>query len=955
MEKNSISKPNNKPDWILKNVLNPLVNGSGAIKVYDTLTGKNVPDLPVQKSKTGSLDWFAQTISQTAGAIVPFVVAGETLKLGMTELSTGLKLDAATASIITNESRCQIAGAGLYEALQKPGKGQTRLANAVGTMASFSVFEGGNKLANSLDLNKGYLNVIAKGATRTFTGAIGGFVNYGVSELLPNVTSNYHNSIDKAGTIDAMASGGLMNFALPQAQELFGRAFQTLGFKSNSVLDNKTGETTDNLAKIKGLSISEKITSDNDEIAKGLDTKLNAPEGLTQPLGATVSDKGINFAVYSPKATSMDLLLFHEASDKTPYQTIPMTKTGDVWHSFVNDLPQGSLYLYRASGEYNPSLDGTRFNVNKALLDPYAKAITGDYPLTNDVLGYDNSDPNNPNRDKTLSNINDFGVMPKAIAVKSDFDWENDKHPNIDMNDSIIYELNLRAFTNSDASLGPIKGTYKGLVAKIPYLKDLGVTAVELMPIFKFNRIDANRIDPVTGQQLIDSWGYNPTSHFAPEPRFATQDMGKEIDEFKGLVKEFHKNNMEVLLDVVFNHTAEGNEYGPTLNFKGLDNNSAYLLNPADKSQYIDHTGCGNTVNTNDPETLKYIISSLRYWVDEMHVDGFRFDEGPIFKYMPDNSQVADSPILQAIANDPVLSKVKLIAEPWSVDQYYLGNFYNKLWSEWNGIFRDTARQFVKSDAGQVGTLAQSVAGSPNMFNNSLGRYSVNFVTAHDGFTLNDLVSYDDKHNIENGQNNTDGIGNNYSWNCGFEGELKNSGLPEAQQKAIEDLRMKQIKNFLTLLMVSKGTPMLLYGDEIRRTAMGDNNAYDQRTLNNMPWQNLTDDPNAKIIHDFAKKLIEIRKAHNIGDVPQDGIIYHGTVPFKPDFSSDTRFLSWQVNPPNAKPLYMAFNSYWEPLNLELPPGNWKPLINTDSNPGDGISPQNISIAPRSAIVLEKQ
>ncbi len=953
MDKVNITQAKDKSDWVLKNVVNPFINGSGVVKVYDTITGKNDANLPVEKAKTGSFKWFTQTISQTTGAILPFVMAGEVFKLGMTEVSTGLKLDEATASILTNDSRCQIAGAGLYEAAQKPDKNQTRIANALGTMASFAVFEGGNKLSSAIDLNKGYLNVIARGSTRALTGAAGGFVNYSAATLLPDFTNNYKNTINMEGTIAAMASGGLMNVALPGLQKLAGVTFQKIGLSHDSVTDNQGNDRVTKLAKIKDLTRPQADVNVSDDLSKALGEQVMA--GSAEPLGATVLDNGINFAIYSHKAKSMDLLLFHNANDKAAYQTLPMVQTNGVWHSFVNDLPAGSLYLYSADGSYNPQLDGSRFNPNKALLDPYAKAITGDTPDSSDILGYDNSNPNNPNRDTLISNINDFGVMPKAIAVKDDFNWENDKHPSIAMNDSIIYELNLRSFTNADDSLGSIKGTYKGLVSKIPYLKDLGVTAVEIMPIFKFDRIDSNRVDPTTGQPLIDNWGYNPTSHFAPEPRFATENMGKEIDEFKGMVKEFHKNNMEVILDVVFNHTREGNQFGPTVNFKGLDNEDYYLLNPADKSQYIDHTGCGNTVNTNNPETLKYVIDSLRYWVDKMHVDGFRFDEAPIFKYMPDNTQMADSPVLQAIANDPVLSKVKLIAEPWSVDQYYLGNFYNKLWSEWNGNFRDTARQFVKSDPGQVGTLAQRIAGSPDMFNNNLGRYSVNFITAHDGFTLNDLVSYNFKHNIENGQNNTDGIDNNYSWNSGYEGELKDANIPDAQKQAIEALRMKQIKNFLTLLLVSKGTPMMVYGDEIRRTALGDNNAYDQRTLNNMPWQNLTDDPNAKIIHDFAKKLIEIRKAHNIGNVAQDGIIYHGTTPFHPDFSDDTRFLSWQLNPPSAKSMYVAFNSYWEPLNIQLPPGNWKPLINTDSNPGSGLAPQNISIAPRSAIVLEKQ
>ncbi|MGH9553456.1 MAG: alpha-amylase family glycosyl hydrolase, partial [Terriglobales bacterium] len=346
--------------------------------------------------------------------------------------------------------------------------------------------------------------------------------------------------------------------------------------------------------------------------------------------------------------------------------------------------------------------------------------------------------------------------MPRAVTVKGDFDWNGDRALNIPMSDSIIYEMNLRAFTGAAEDLPlNVRGTYRGLMSRIPYLSQLGITSVELMPIMEFDRSDWAQHDPITGEQLHNSWGYNTLAFQAPEAKFAADGhLGQQVTEFKSLIKELHNNNIEVILDVVFNHTREGSHLGPTFSFKGLDNNDYYLLMPGRPDLYLDKTGCGNTLNCNNPAVQKLILDTLRYWATDYHVDGFRFDLATIFKIDVDGMDKEKPPIIQAIENDPILSKLKLIAEPWGPEQYYLGRFSDKLWSEWNGSFRDTVRKFAKSDPGQAGTLADRIAGSPGWFAESKGRYSVNFVTAHDGFTMKDLVSYNEKHNEHNGEGN---------------------------------------------------------------------------------------------------------------------------------------------------------------------------------------------------------
>lgn len=982
-------------DWLANNVLHPLINGSGVIQIYDTFADKPVQLLHTDQAKTGSTGWAVQTLSQAAGAIVPFVIAGKLTGLGMGSLGERMGAEGMAGKFLASQSAAQILGAGAYEFLEKPMQGETRLGNTAGTMAAFAMFEGGNRFLNQSKsaFSSGIAKAGVVGLGRLSVGAAGGLVSYETS----NYVSGLFGQPSRAtldGAWQAMATGGFMNFALPTVQEgaskVINFARGVAGGNSAAIVDSQTdcspvkSSTTgrpklslvsrlsagvdlapgDRSAEPASADITRPAQATVEAEARSEQTAptSDAPQSSPEPLGATVTDKGINFAIKAPGATGMDLLLFRGVHDEQPSQILPLTQTGDVWHTSVDGLKAGQLYLYRAEGPYTPAVDGSRYNAEKGLIDPYAKAVSGDNPIDGSALGYDMSHPDDPNRTLTPSTVNDFSTMPKAIAIKDDFDWKGDVPPDIPMTDSIIYELNLRGFTAGDESLGNIRGTYRGLMAKIPYLKDLGITTVELMPIFKFDAMDSDRVNPITGERNSNAWGYNTTAFQAPEGRFAADgQLGQQVNEFKSMVQEFHNNNMEVVLDVVFNHTGEGNEYGPTINFRGLANNRYYLLNPEHPDQYIDHTGCGNTVSANDPATQQFILDSLRYWVQEMHVDGFRFDLATIFKYMPDGSQLEKTPIISAIENDPILSKVKLIAEPWGPHQYYMGRFSDILWDEWNDAFRDTVRKFVKSDTGQVGELADRVAGTSSLFNESEGRDSVNFVTAHDGFTANDLVSYDGKHNESNGEHNKDGSDNNSSWNSGYEGPVTDAPISDAEKAAITALRTRQMKNLISFLMLSRGTPMLLYGDEVRRTQMGNNNAYNQPKLNEFNWKSLQDNQD---MFRFVKGMIDLRKTHNIGRTSTDQIVWHGTEPGKPDFSDGTRFIAWQINPPGAKPLYMAFNAFWEPLEVQLPEGSWKQLVNTSAPTGQdvvkgdkvqAVSAPKITLPARSGVVFELQ
>ncbi len=703
--------------------------------------------------------------------------------------------------------------------------------------------------------------------------------------------------------------------------------------------------------------------------------------GEPELLGPTVKPDGINFAIHSQGATRMELLLFDNITDTRPAVVIPFSpvvnKTGDIWHIFVEGLPNRTIYNFRADGPYTPHKDGSRFNANKTLLDPYAPAVTGDFHWgPADAFGYDNSDPDAKDRHLVPSTVNNVEGAPRCVAYKSDFDWQGDRHPDIPIEESIIYEVNVRGFTRHHSSATDFEGTFRGFIEKIPYLKDLGVTAVELMPVMEFDRFDGPFRDPFNDERLANAWGYNTVAFFAPESHYAYWGkIGSQVDEFKMLVRELHKNHIEVILDVVFNHSREGNHFGPTLSFKGLDNNVWYMLNERPEF-YNDYTGCGNTINCNHPVVRRFILDCLRYWVTEMHVDGFRFDLAAIFAIDVDQQEKGKTPLIEEIENDPVLSRIKLIAEPWSIRQYRLGSFSDRRWAEWNGKFRDAVRQFVKGDLGVASELATRVAGSYDLFaptpdSERSPYHSINFVTCHDGFTMNDLVSYNEKHNERNGEDNRDGANDNHSWNHGIEG-------PTDDPK-IERLRIKQIKNFLTLLFLSQGTPMLLYGDEMRRTAFGNNNTVFQD--NRLNWINWKDLERHEEIYQFTKRIIAFRKQHQIIRrwrylTPEEtetpilrNITWHGVEPNKPDFSGTSRFLAWTLEALDIEerwdvPIYVASNAFWEPIEVELPDPEdrrWYRVVDTSLPEGEDILPQEeasflsedtYEVQPRSTIVL---
>ncbi len=714
----------------------------------------------------------------------------------------------------------------------------------------------------------------------------------------------------------------------------------------------------------------------------------NILAGSPEPLGPNVTPEGINFAVHSAGATRMELLLFDNIADQRPSLVIPLSpetnRTGDVWHVFVEGLPNKTLYNIRVDGAYTPQKDGSRFNPNKTLLDPYTPAITGDfYWQTGDALGYDNSEPEDADRHLRLSTVENLEGAPRCVAYKSDFDWEGDRHPDIPIEESIIYEVNVRGFTRDHSSESDFEGTYRGFIEKIPYLKELGITAVELMPIMEFDRFDGPFRDPLTGERLANAWGYNTVAFFAPESHYSYYGkLGSQVDEFKMLVRELHRQNIEVILDVVFNHTREGNHYGPTVSFKGLDNNIWYMLNERPQF-YNDYTGCGNTLNCNHPVVRKFILDCLRYWVTEYHIDGFRFDLAAVFAIDVDQKAKGKTPIIQEIESDPVLSRIKLIAEPWSISQYLLGSFSDRRWAEWNGKFRDSVRRFVKGDPGVTGELASRVAGSYDLFVTPEGErspyHSINFVTCHDGFTMNDLVSYNQKHNERNGEGNRDGANDNHSWNCGWEGPVDQADLPDARKQEIDDLRRKQIKNFLSILFLSQGTPMLLYGDEMRRTAGGDNNTVFQD--NHLNWINWEDTKRHAEILDFTRSIINFRKRHQIvrrwrymteeeSETPiLRNITWHGVKPGEADFSDSSRFLAWVLEAFETEergdvPIYFGCNAYWEPIEVELPDvenRRWYRVVDTSLPHGEDIVPDEqavflgdhtYEIQPRSSIVL---
>ncbi|MBW4481320.1 MAG: glycogen debranching protein GlgX [Tildeniella torsiva UHER 1998/13D] len=655
--------------------------------------------------------------------------------------------------------------------------------------------------------------------------------------------------------------------------------------------------------------------------------------GRPLPFGTTLVPGGVNFSIYSSYATDCTLVLFQK-HQKEPVAEIPFPdefRIGDVWTMTVFNLDYETVeYGYRMDGPLDIQA-GHWFNTDKILMDPYAKIIGG-----RDIWGEepDWSDP----------------YQHRSRLSFDDFDWESDRPLEVPPEDQIIYEMHVRGFTRHPSSevKENHRGTFAGIRAKIPYLKELGVNAIELMPVFEFDEFENSRRHPETGDLLMNYWGYSTVGFFAPKAGYAaTGKFGMQVDELKSLVKELHKNGIEVILDVVFNHTAEGNENGPYISYRGLDNKTYYMLTP--EGYYFNFSGCGNTLNCNNPVVRNLVLDCLRFWAAEYHIDGFRFDLASILGRDPWGAPLANPPLLEALAFDPILARCKLIAEAWDAGGLYqVGSFpaYGR-WAEWNGKYRDGIRKFLKGDAGRVGDMAQRLQGSPDLYAWA-GRgpaTSINFITAHDGFTLADLVSYNDKHNAANGEYNNDGGNDNDSWNCGAEGWTDDPG--------INALRQRQMRNAIAILMLSQGVPMLLMGDELGRSQNGNNNTYcHDNELNWLDW-NLVE--TNQDLFKFVSHCIHFRRAHPalrsryhlqnrdyVGSGYAD-ITWHGTQAWNADWSEGSRALAFMLCGKHAKSgtaeddyLYVAINMHWQTQWFELPGlptgMQWHSAINTGAD-----------------------
>ncbi len=583
--------------------------------------------------------------------------------------------------------------------------------------------------------------------------------------------------------------------------------------------------------------------------------ELRLSPGKPLPFGATPDERGTQFAVFSRHATAVSLLLFDRPQSAQPSHEIPLdprlNRTGDVWHIRVEGAGPGTLYLYRVDGPWEPE-KGHRFDPDRFLLDPYVKAVTGSFEW--DLTGARSRAPRAPR--KTPGRAADASHFPKGIVVSDDFDWQGDRPLNRPLRFSVIYESHVRGLTMDKSAGAAHPGTFRGVTERIPYFKDLGITALELLPVQEFDEHDNARVNPLTGEPLSNYWGYNTISFFAPKGRYASTGAdGEQVAEFKEMVRALHAAGIEVILDMVFNHSAEGDDTGPTLCFRGWDNSIYYMLDESDPRLYRNYTGCGNTMNCNHPIVRSLIQDCLRYWVVEMHVDGFRFDLGSVLGRDTEGRIMENPPVLERIAEEPILRHTKIIAEAWdAAGAYQVGWFPGGRWAEWNDRFRDDVRRFWRGDAGTVSHLATRLAGSSDLYLRD-GRkpfHSINFITSHDGFTLNDLVSYAAKHNEGNGEGNRDGATPDQSANYGAEGPSNNA--------TVESIRNRQVKNMLATLLLSLGTPMLLGGDEIRRSQRGNNNAWCQN--NAVSWYDWTFVEKHADVHRFCRELIAFRLRH---------------------------------------------------------------------------------------------
>jgi isoamylase len=657
------------------------------------------------------------------------------------------------------------------------------------------------------------------------------------------------------------------------------------------------------------------------------DMQQDLVQGSSAPLGATPRGDGVNFSVFSKHATGIELLLFDHVDDAKPKRVIRIdpaaNRTYHYWHVFVPGVTPGQIYGYRVEGPWDPA-SGLRFDPTKVLLDPYGRGVAV------------------PDRYRRIAAAgagdNSATAMKSVVVDSSAYDWEGDAPLRRPSARTIVYEMHVRGFTRHPSSGVGEKthGTFAGLIEKIPYLQQVGITAVELLPVFQF---DAQDCPP----GKINYWGYAPVSFFAPHQAYSSrQDPLGSVDEFRDMVKALHRGGIEVILDVVFNHTAEGEHDGPTLCFRGLDNITYYILEE-DRSRYANYAGCGNTLNANHPIVRRMVVDSLRHWVGEMHVDGFRFDLASILARDPSGRPIPNPPVLWDIDSDPALAGTKLIAEAWdAAGLYQVGRFIGDSWKEWNGRFRDDVRAFFRGEPGSVTRVADRLVGSPEIYGHKQREVeqSVNYITCHDGFTLNDLVSYNNKHNEANGEDNRDGANDNHSWNCGMEGPT--------DDPAVERLRNRQVKNFLTVTMLSIGMPMILMGDEVRRTQSGNNNAYCQD--NETSWFDWTLlEEHADLLRFVtllnARRLLrdvehERRRMSLIQFIEEASKAWHGVRNGQPDWGDHSHSLAFEtaVLRPVLRQrlrLYVILNAYWEPLEFELPRGedggasSWRRWIDT--------------------------
>ncbi|WP_424855159.1 glycogen debranching protein GlgX [Streptomyces sp. SAI-170] len=657
--------------------------------------------------------------------------------------------------------------------------------------------------------------------------------------------------------------------------------------------------------------------------------------GRAQPLGATLTPTGVNFSVFSEQATRVELLLFDSYEALAPSRVIHLHAEDNhsyhFWHCHVEGLGAGQVYAYRMDGPHDTRQRGTRFNPRKVLLDPYARA--------NINTLWD--------RVRALGPEDNCAYAMRSMVVDLDtYDWEGDEPLRTPMADTVIYEMHVGGLTASPSARVTNPGTFSAVVEKIPYLVELGVTAVELLPVFDFDERQVLRSGP-KGTPLRNYWGYDPFGFFAPHTGYCSDPCNcTHITEFRDMVKALHKAGIEVILDVVFNHTSEGNEHGPTISFRGQANEIYYHLWPQDRRHYMDFTGCGNAINANHPAVAKFIIECLEYWVREHHVDGFRFDLASELSRGAEGYEMDVPPVLWGIELSGTLSESKIIAEPWDGGGLYqMGRFPGKRWSQWNGPFRDDVRRFVRGDGGMVGAIASRVGGSRDLFRQEgeLPTNSINFVTCHDGFTLNDLVSYDHKHNDGNGEANADGAHENFSWNCGVEGPTDDA--------EVQRLRVRQIKNHAALLLLSRGVPMILAGDEFRNSQGGNNNAYCQD--NEISWLDWDQAEKEDEVRRFFTEMIALRKRHRTLRAPRffsgrhnerglPDVTWHGTRLEQPGWDDpEARVLSFTLAGFDGDPdLHVIFNMFHLGLDFELPHisgHRWTRLVDTAQSAGQDV------------------